>query len=97
VPNHYKVQTFISPDVYDLDQREEVTFTTLNSETLPLPSPQLLALHATCCKVAHLSGSAEYIDTVYRDVDEIGVLANDGASHDLLRYALLPLASSIIE
>jgi hypothetical protein len=48
----------------------------------------LLALHATCCKVAHLSGAAEYIDMTYRDADEMGVLAPDGTSGDVLGFAL---------
>ncbi|KAF9064412.1 hypothetical protein BDP27DRAFT_1471999, partial [Rhodocollybia butyracea] len=30
--------------------------------SLSLPDPALLALHATCAKVAHLSGAGEYID-----------------------------------
>jgi hypothetical protein len=59
---------------------------------LPVPAPELLALHATCCKVAHLSGAAEYIDMIYRDADEIGVLAPDGTSGDILGYALSSLS-----
>ncbi|KAH0834669.1 hypothetical protein J3R83DRAFT_10184 [Lanmaoa asiatica] len=47
-----------------------VTFSTSDPENLP--APELLALHATCCKVAHLSGAAEYIDEIYRDADQIG-------------------------
>jgi hypothetical protein len=91
VPNSYKVKIY---EDYDLRGHEEVTFTTPDADKLPLPSPGLLALHAACCQVAHLCGSAEYIDKVYRDAEGMGVLANDGASDDLLRYKLLPLENS---
>ncbi|KAF5388374.1 hypothetical protein D9615_000746 [Tricholomella constricta] len=73
------------------DARQFVTFTTKDPEYLPVPAPELLALHAMCCKVAHLSGAAEWIDMVY--ADEIGVLAPDGTSGDMLGYALSSLSN----
>ena len=76
--------------------RDFVTFSTNDPEHLPVPAPELLALHATCCKVAHLSGAAEYIDRLYRDADEIGVLSGDGTSGDMLGYALLSLSNSMV-
>jgi len=66
-----------------------VTFSTSNSERLPVPSRELLALHATFCKVAHFSGAAEYIDRTYQDAEEMGVLASDGTSSGMLDFALL--------
>lgn len=75
--------------------RQFVTFSTSNPENLPVPAPELLALHATCCKVAHLSGAAEYIDEIYRDADEMGVLSADGASGDTLSYMLLSLSKPV--
>ncbi|KAF5376150.1 hypothetical protein D9615_007748 [Tricholomella constricta] len=78
------------------DARQFVTFTTKDPEYLPVPAPELLALHATCCKVAHLSGAAEWIDMVYRDADEIGVLAPDGTSGDVLGYALSSLSNHTV-
>ncbi|XP_006458932.1 hypothetical protein AGABI2DRAFT_115898 [Agaricus bisporus var. bisporus H97] len=68
-----------------------VTFSTSNPRTLPVPSAELLALHATFCKVAKFSGSGEYIDAVYEDPEETGVLATDGTSHGFLRSKLLAL------
>ncbi|KAJ3574973.1 hypothetical protein NP233_g1407 [Leucocoprinus birnbaumii] len=80
------------------DMADFVTFSTPPSDEspgyLPVPSSELLALHATCCKVARMSGAAEYIDRVYDDVDGLGVLDWDGSSGDLLRYKLLSLSSS---
>ncbi|TFK62455.1 hypothetical protein BDN72DRAFT_777064 [Pluteus cervinus] len=65
-----------------------ITFTTHDSTTHPLPSPRLLELHAACARIAHLSGAGEYADKVLRDMETIGVLANDGSS-DVLTHALL--------
>ncbi|XP_006458875.1 hypothetical protein AGABI2DRAFT_115848 [Agaricus bisporus var. bisporus H97] len=93
VKNHYQVKSFRPYPVHP-QQRDTVTFSTKSPETLPVPSPELLALHATCCKVAHFSGSAGYIDTLYDDLDQTGVLAIDGTSDDLLRYKLLSLMNS---
>ncbi|KAJ4466779.1 hypothetical protein C8R41DRAFT_856243 [Lentinula lateritia] len=63
------------------------TFTT-SDPRLPLPDPALLALHATCAKVAHLSGAGEHIDRVHRDLRRLDVLAEDGGSSDVLFHAL---------
>jgi hypothetical protein len=60
-------------------------------KSLPaLPSPDLIALHAACARVAHMSGAAEYLDRLERDVEETTVLANDGSSAHLL-HGLLSL------
>ena len=56
---------------------------------LPVPSPKLIALHAVCAKVAHLSGAGEYIDKLDQDADDLDVLAGDGGSSDILTYAIL--------
>ncbi|KAJ4464853.1 hypothetical protein C8R41DRAFT_859250 [Lentinula lateritia] len=63
------------------------TFVT-SDPRLPLPDPALLALHATCAKVAHLSGAGEHIDRVHRDLRRLDVLAEDGGSSDVLFHAL---------
>ena len=74
--------------------KEFVTFSTTDPENLPLPSPSLLALHATCCKVLHLSGAAEHIMKVYRDAEDMGVLSSDGTSGDILTYKLMGMSMS---
>jgi len=76
--------------------RRFVTFSTENAEHLPIPSRGLLALHATCCKVAHFSGAAEYIERTHRDAEEEGVLAGDGTSGDVLNLALLSLPNDVV-
>jgi len=54
-------------------------------------------LHATCCKVAHFSGAAEYVERTYRDAEEVGVLASDGTSGDVLNFALLSLPNDAVK
>ncbi|KAJ7755330.1 hypothetical protein DFH07DRAFT_821852 [Mycena maculata] len=54
----------------------------------PLPDPRLLALHAVCARVAHMSGAAEVLDEFDRDVKEMGVLAADGSSINTLNLML---------
>lgn len=60
----------------------------------PLPDPTYLRIHAACCKVAHLSGATRYLDQIFREIEELPVLSEDGASIDVLTFALqrlLPL------
>lgn len=56
--------------------------------TPALPDPDLIALHAVCARVAHMSGAAEYIDMLERDAEETTVLASDGSSAYLLHGLL---------
>lgn len=65
-----------------------MTFTTPDPINLHLPSSELLALHAACAQAAHLSGAGEYVDQVLKDMEEIGVLARDGTSSDVLYHAI---------
>lgn len=64
--------------------------------TIAKPDPQLLALHASCARVCHRSGAAEYIDKIVRDIEEVGVLAHDGHSADLLYNALLSRVNTAV-
>jgi len=85
VSNCYLVKTVDD----DFQHPRKVTFTTPDPATLPVPSPELLALHTACAKVAHLSGAGEYIDKIDRDVEDLGVLSYDGSSSNVLNHALL--------
>jgi hypothetical protein len=68
---------------------EKITFTSSDPIKLPIPSPKLIALHAACAKVAHLSGAGAYIDKLDRDADDLDVLAGDGGSSDVLTHVIL--------
>ena len=63
----------------------------LNNLGARLPNPKLLALHAACARVAHMSGAAEAFDELERDVEETRVLAFDGSSARLLDHLMSPL------
>jgi hypothetical protein len=57
-----------------------------------LPDPRYLKLHAACCRVAHMSGAAGYLDDDFTDdwdEEETKVLAEDGSGAKFLKYALL--------
>ncbi|KAK0199866.1 hypothetical protein DFS33DRAFT_1365519 [Desarmillaria ectypa] len=88
-PNTYAVVSNLSSLLDRLPSRI-VTFATPNPQALPLPSPAYLAIHAACCRVAHLSGAAEYVEKVFQEEEEIRervgsmcILAEDGTSMDL--------------
>ncbi|ESK81360.1 hypothetical protein Moror_3739 [Moniliophthora roreri MCA 2997] len=63
----------------------------IGSETriVPLPDPQILAIHATCARVAHMSGAAKYMDEYDRELDDSTVLAADGSSAAFFNQLLL--------
>ena len=84
--NRYRV--VLAPGLTHKSARvpEQVEFTAHHD--LPLPSPKYLRIHAVCCRVAHMSGAAEYLDGIIRDMEELQVLSEDGASADVLTYAL---------
>jgi hypothetical protein len=68
----------------------EVTLTSPNSETLPLPNPNYLAFHAAVANVAHMAGMAEYLDDKLRKYEDIRDLSDEsGAEYldGLLRIA----------
>lgn len=63
---------------------------TSKSQKAPLPDPFLLSLHATCARVAHMSGAAEFFDRLQWDAEETNVLASDGSSALLLSHLMSP-------
>ena len=65
-------------------------FTTEDPENLPLPSPEYLKIHATCAKIATMSGAGEYIDKILKGLEDTKVLSEDGASAELLEHLLTP-------
>lgn len=53
--------------------------------TIPAPDPRLLALHAACAQIAHMSGAAEHLEEFYRDTDPIAVMTEPNAAQELTR------------
>lgn len=52
------------------------------------PSPELLALHAACAQVAHMSGAAEHLEETFRDTEPIPVMTAAAHSANELSRAL---------
>ncbi|KAF7299234.1 hypothetical protein MIND_00872100 [Mycena indigotica] len=100
-PNTYNVVTMDPYPIAFLPAR--VTFTVdphaladCATQGIPvpsLPSPTLLAIHAACCRVAHLSGAAEQADQILHDLETTQVLAEDGGSSHLLMSRLLQVVA----
>ncbi|KAJ7255046.1 hypothetical protein B0H12DRAFT_1016527, partial [Mycena haematopus] len=61
-----------------------------------LPDPRLLALHAVCARVAHMSGARQVLDEFEREVEVTRVLARDGASTILSDTMLSRLVSATV-
>jgi len=91
--NYYQVKHFLRPEPFP--EPIFVQFSTSDPRYLPVPSPELLALHATYCKVAHVSGAAEHPNKVYRDAEHMSVLALDGTSTDILNFKLMSLTVDV--
>ena len=45
-----------------------------NHEDAPSPDPQLIALHATCGRIAHVSGVVEFLNWLERGAEETRTL-----------------------
>jgi hypothetical protein len=43
---------------------------------LPLPNRTFLAIHAACCRTAHLSGAFDYIKKTLDNMEEVGYLTS---------------------
>ncbi|KAF8875055.1 hypothetical protein BD779DRAFT_1613478 [Infundibulicybe gibba] len=65
-----------------------IQLTTPDPVEYPLPDPRYLAVHAACARVAHLSGAAEYMEMIFREMEEAQVLADDGGSADVLYHPM---------
>ncbi|KAF8878847.1 hypothetical protein BD779DRAFT_1649717 [Infundibulicybe gibba] len=69
------------------DMLNPVIFSSTDPE-LPVPSPDYIALHAACAKVANLSGAGQYVESMWEDIEAARVLSTDGSSSMLLSFAL---------
>ena len=96
-PNHYKVcvsdPCYLTP-LYKHEhlhgEGDQLFVTFPQNKDLQPPEPKLLALHAVCARVAHMSGAAEAFDKLECDVEDIRVLNFDGSSAPLLNHLLAP-------
>ena len=59
-----------------------------NGRTIEPPSPQLIALHAACAQIAHMSGAAEHLEETFKDTEAIPVMTATPNAADKLARAL---------
>jgi len=78
-PNRYRIKRYRVTPASAFLLPEYVELTT-HSGSDPLPSPELLRLHAAVAQVLHASGLARFIDDVHEDRDMIRCLAEDGST-----------------
>lgn len=52
---------------------------------VPAPHPHLLALHAACTRIAHMSGAAEHLEEIFRDREDIKEMTEPNAVYELAR------------
>ncbi|KAH8082008.1 hypothetical protein BXZ70DRAFT_901214 [Cristinia sonorae] len=76
-----RVTFILNPDIVHACQQKGI-------QPPALPSRMLLATRAACSRVLHMSGAAEQINIILRDIEEVGVLAKDGSAADLLFSAI---------
>ncbi|EIW84391.1 hypothetical protein CONPUDRAFT_142702 [Coniophora puteana RWD-64-598 SS2] len=62
VPNCYVIQGAGFSPQRRFGSLEMTTFTSDSPDTLPLPEPIYLRIHAACCKVAYMSGASKIFD-----------------------------------
>ncbi|KAF5311136.1 hypothetical protein D9619_008051 [Psilocybe cf. subviscida] len=89
--NEYRVESVPGPAQLLAKSHSIVRFTPARPDLdLALPSPDYLAIHAACTKVAHLSGASEWFREFEDDLDKHAnkTLADNGASASLLYNAL---------
>ncbi|KAK0479330.1 hypothetical protein IW261DRAFT_1480294 [Armillaria novae-zelandiae] len=59
-----------------------------NQRKNPLPDHRYFQLHHACVTIAHLSGAGEVVEQLFRDMEDVKVLAEDGGSNHLLSLVL---------
>ena len=69
---------------------ERVIFTSVNSDSFPLPDCRYLTLNAAGAKVVHMAGMAKYLDDIVRKYENIRVLSDE--SHVEYLNGLLRIA-----
>ncbi|KAK0207775.1 hypothetical protein IW262DRAFT_1498433 [Armillaria fumosa] len=67
---------------------DRVMLTDATNGKIPLPDRRYFRLHHACATIAHLSGAGEVVEQLFRDMEDLKVLAEDGGSNHLLSLAL---------
>ncbi|KAK0240663.1 hypothetical protein EDD85DRAFT_933864 [Armillaria nabsnona] len=88
-PDTYEIHTYPSDLNAEYGLPDRVTLKDATGGKIPLPNRRYFKLHDACAKIAHLSGAGEVVEQLFRDLEDVQVLTEDGGSHYLLSLALL--------
>jgi hypothetical protein len=89
IPNSYDVTSYRGENwlaMMGTGVMSRITFQPkqVGKEIIPAPDPRIIALHAACAKVAHMSAAAEHLEVVFRDPEQLRVMTDDGAFLNLV-------------
>ncbi|KAK0502204.1 hypothetical protein EDD18DRAFT_1346783 [Armillaria luteobubalina] len=86
--NTYEIHTYPSGLNASFRLPDRVMLTNATNGNIPLPDRRYFQLHDACARIAHLSGAGEVVEQLFRDMEDVKVLAEDGGSNHLLSLAL---------
>jgi hypothetical protein len=52
-------------------------------KTISAPHPRLIAIHAACARIAHMSGAAQHLEELFRGSDQISLMIEPNAAYHL--------------
>ena len=91
IPNTYHVMHAEGPDVRRLIThgaiKSQIVFEdySLGDQVISAPDPKIIALHAACARIAHMSGAVEHFRELYGETDDISVMTEPNAADELHR------------
>ena len=65
-----------------------VTLVNVDPTVYESVDPRLLNIHASLAEILHLSGAAEVVDRILRDLETTKCLAHDGSSTEVLALVM---------
>ncbi|KAK0209755.1 hypothetical protein IW262DRAFT_1498226 [Armillaria fumosa] len=86
--NTYEIHTYPSGLNTTYRFPYQVTLTDATNGNIPLPDRRYFQLHDACARIAHLSGAGDVVEQLFRDMEDVKVLPEDGGSSQLLSLAL---------
>jgi len=90
VAHTYEIKALDNSDLCDALPRVIFTPTQVESGVIEAPHPSLIALHAACANIAHMSRAAEYIERFDRDIDDLPDMTAVNAPAELTRALTSP-------
>lgn len=68
-----------------VNRRVQFRTSVVDQLVIAAPDPRIIALHAACARIAHMSGAAEVLEEVYRDTEAIPLMTEPNAVYELHR------------